>query len=42
MSQQRLVDSIYDKAKAYIDKYNVASMDVPIKFTRLKFRAVVH
>jgi len=36
LSQQRLIDSIYDKAKAYIDKYKVASMDVPIKFNRLK------
>ncbi len=36
LTQQRLVDSIYDKAKAYIDKYNVASMDFPIKFNRLK------
>ncbi len=36
MTQQRLVDSIYDKAKAYIEKYNIASMDVPIKFNRLK------
>ena len=32
----RIVDSIYEKAKAYIDKYNIASMDVPIKFNRLK------
>jgi hypothetical protein len=36
LTQQRLVDSIYEKAKAYIDKYNIASMDVPIKFNRLK------
>ena len=36
LSQQRLIDSIYEKAKAYIDKYNIASMDVPIKFNRLK------
>ena len=36
LSQQRLVDSIYEKAKAYIDKHNIASMDVPIKFNRLK------
>jgi hypothetical protein len=36
LSQQRLVDSIYDKAKAYIDQYNVASMNVPIRFNRLK------
>ena len=36
LSQQRLIDSIYDKAKAYIDKYNIASMDIPIKFNRLK------
>jgi hypothetical protein len=36
--QQRLVDSIYDKAnlKAYIGKYNVAPMEVPIKLNRLK------
>jgi hypothetical protein len=36
LTQQRLVDSIYDKAKAYIEKYNITSMDVPIKFNRLK------
>ena len=36
LTQQRLVDSIYEKAKAYIDKYQIASMDVPIKFNRLK------
>ncbi len=36
MSQQRLVDSIYEKAKAYIEKFHIAPMDVPIKFNRLK------
>ncbi len=36
LTQQRLVDSIYEKAKTYIVKYNIASMDVPIKFNRLK------
>ena len=37
LTQQRLVDSIYEKAaKAYIEKYNIASMDVPIKFNRLR------
>ena len=33
---QRLVDPIFDKAKAYIDKFNVATMDGPIKVNRLK------
>ena len=33
---QRLVDSMYDQAKAYIDNVNVASMDGPIKLNRLK------
>jgi hypothetical protein len=36
LSQQRLVDAIFEKAKSYIDKYKVAQSDVPIKFARLK------
>ena len=36
LSQQRLVDAIYDKAKCYIEKYKVATVDVPMKFGRLK------
>jgi hypothetical protein len=36
LSQQRLVDAIFEKAKGYIDKYKVAQSDVPIKFARLK------
>ena len=31
-----LIGSIYDEATAYIDKFNVASTDVPIKFNRFK------
>ena len=36
LSQQRLVNSIYEQAKPYIDKFNVQPARVPIKYQRLK------
>ncbi len=36
LSQQRLVDAIFYKAKGYIDKYKVSQSEVLIKFARLK------
>ena len=36
LSQQRLVNSIYEQAKPYIDKFNVQPARVPIRYQRLK------
>ena len=36
LSQQRLVNSIYEQAKPHIDKFNVQPARVPIRYQRLK------